>query len=73
MDLKTVVLLDASRVGPVLAAFENPTTRISWIMNISQQACAEFPTQKVKYGHLTPARARCQRGLVVLAQTLRGM
>lgn len=74
MDLKTFVLLNASRVGPVLAAFENPTARSSWIMHcldISQQACAEFPTQKVKYSFFTaetPARFRYQRGLVVLAR-----
>lgn len=75
MDLKTFMLLNASRVGPMLAAFENPTTRSSQIMHcldISHQARTEFPTQKVKYGHLTSARSRCQRGLFVLARPCMG-
>lgn len=73
--MKTFMLLNASTVGPVLAALENPATRSSQIMHcldISQQACAEFPTQKVKYCRLTSARSRYQRGLVVLARPCMG-
>lgn len=70
MDLKTFVLLYAGGVGPVLAAFENPTARSSQIvhcLDISQQTRAEFPAQKVKFGRLTPAGSRDPE-LVVLAR-----
>lgn len=71
MDLKTFVLLNGSRIGPVRAGFETPTLRSSQVMrclDTSQQTCAEFPTQKVRHGHLSPARSRIQRGLVILVR-----
>lgn len=71
MDLKAFMLLNGSRLGPVWAGFETPTSRSRQIMHcpdISQQTRAEFPTQKVRHDHLTPARSRLQMGLVVLVR-----
>lgn len=71
MDFKTFVLLNGSRIGPVWTGFETPTLRSNQIMHcrdISQQACAEFPAQKVRHGNLTPARSRIQRELVILVR-----